>query len=235
MNDFKRALIYARVSTSHHDQKPELQIDELKRYCKARGWEITKELVDHGYSGSHDKRPALKELLKLVNGRQVDVVIVLKLDRLFRSMNHIVKTLQSFDDVGVEFISVKDQIDMTTASGRLQFHIISAFSEFELSLIRERTRMGMDLARRKGKRIGRPPAGLDKEIIELRTKGLSYRAIMAELNTSMGVISRALDGVPKGGQITEKNTQKETVACDAKNTVPLTPVKGADNSTKENE
>jgi DNA invertase Pin-like site-specific DNA recombinase len=114
---------------------PEVQIEEIRRYCHARGWTITKEIIDHGYSGSSNNRPGLIKLLSLTHKRQIDLVVVVKLDRLFRSLKHLVVTLQEFSDLGVEFVSLKDQLDMTTASGRLLIHIIGAFAEFEKSLI----------------------------------------------------------------------------------------------------
>jgi DNA invertase Pin-like site-specific DNA recombinase len=206
MPNAKRALIYARVSTSHHDQKPEVQTEELKRYCEARGWQIVEEIIDHGYSGSNSNRPGFKKLMKLARSRKIDIVVTTKLDRLFRSLKDIVLTLQEFTELGVDYVSTLDQIDMTSSIGRLHLHIISAFSEFELSLIRERTIQGMEHARRMGKRIGRPPAGLDNEIMELRNKGLSYRKIVKELGCSMGVVTRA---IKSSKQAAPKGVQKE--------------------------
>tara|TARA_B100000749_G_C18449296_1_gene475573 strand:+ start:3041 stop:3658 length:618 start_codon:yes stop_codon:yes gene_type:complete len=189
-----RAAIYARCSTAHSDQKPEVQIEELRRYCHARGWTITKEIIDHGYSGSSSNRPGLKELLTLTHNRHVDVVVVVKLDRLFRSLKHLVVTLQEFTDLGVEFVSLKDQLDMTTASGRLLVHIIGAFAEFEKSLISERTKMGIEHARNKGKQIGRPkaPTFVPFKIIDLREQGLSYREICRRTGYSMGMVTRTI-------------------------------------------
>lgn len=124
----KRTVIYARCSTTQHDQKPEVQIEELRRYCSARGWEILEEIIDHGYSGSSDKRPGLKRLHELVRSRKADVVVVVKLDRLFRSIKHLITTLGEFSELGIEFVSLGEQLDFSTSSGKLLFHIIAAFA-----------------------------------------------------------------------------------------------------------
>lgn len=198
MKTLKRALIYARVSTLQGDQKPEVQLHELRLFCRARGWEITEEIVDHGYSGASEKRPGLRQLKALVRQRKVDVVIVSKLDRLFRSLQHIISSLQEFDDLGVDFISLHDQIDLTTAAGTLHLHLIAAFSQFELSLISSRTKEGMAYARARGKRIGRPETKDTKRILSLRAKGISYRAIAKELGCSTSAVCRAIAAASKG-------------------------------------
>lgn len=186
-----RVVLYARVSTTK-EQKPELQIAELREFCWRRNWEIVEECVDQGYSGKSDKRPGLDRLLLLVRARKVDGVVVLKLDRLFRSLQHLTRTLSEFGDLGVSFVAVNDQIDMTTASGKLMAHLVGAFAEFEHSLICERTRLGMDFAKKNGKQIGRPKLHDESKIIELRKSGKSYRQIERELNIPLGVVSRAI-------------------------------------------
>lgn len=191
-----RAGIYARVSTSR-DQKPEVQLAELQRYCEARGWRVITELADRGYSGKTDQRPGLKDLMLLARSRKIDVVVVVKLDRLFRSLKHVVATMQEFRELGVQFVSLRDQIDMTTAAGQLMMHMIAAFAEFELALGRERTTAGLDHARSKGKQLGRPKTIDDDGIRHLHQQGLSFRKIMKELGCSMGAVNRALGGAPK--------------------------------------
>lgn len=188
---------YSRVSTSHHDQNPEIQVNELRRYCDARGFQIVHEIVDHGYSGANDQRPGLKQLLSLVRAREVDVVIVVKLDRLFRSLRHLVTQLDEFQALGVQFIAIKDVIDWTTPTGRLFTQVLGSLAEFEKALLRERTMMGLDHARSQGKRLGRPKLRDDVEIQRLRAQGLSYREIQRTLNVTMGSISRALKCAPK--------------------------------------
>lgn len=200
-----RVVLYARSSTTK-DQKPELQIEEMRSYCIARGFVIEKEIIDFGYSGTTDKRPGLLELMKLAKGRKIGGVIVLKLDRLFRSLKHLTSSLSEFDELGVQFISIKDQLDMTTSSGRLMANILGSFAEFEADLARERTILGLDHARRLGKILGRPKKHDYSKIIELRKQGLSYRKIAAELNCAEGVVSRVLadarKSVPKSSEKT---------------------------------
>lgn len=195
----KRAVLYARCSTTK-DQKPEVQLAELRRYCLAREWEIAKEITDHGYSGTTANRPGLKDLLKLVRERQVDVVVILKLDRLFRSLKNLVVTLDEFEELKIEFVSVKDHLDLTTSAGRLLKNLLGSFSEFEAALISERTRIGLDYAVSQGKKLGRPQKNNIEAIRNLREKGLSYRKIALQLNCSMGAVCRALEGAPKSVQ-----------------------------------
>lgn len=188
---------YSRVSTSHHGQNPEVQIQELRRYCHARDWEINYELVDHGYSGGTIVRPGLKQLLDLVKSRQIDVIVVVKMDRLFRSLKHLVATLEEWQALGVQFVAVKDNIDYTTPSGRLLAQILGSLAEFEKSLLIERTMMGLDHARRMGKKLGRPKTRNDEAIHRLRASGRSYTQIQKELKIGRGSIFRALNPVPK--------------------------------------
>lgn len=202
----KRVLVYARCSTSR-DQKPEVQIEELRRYCQAREWRIAEEIVDHGYSGSRANRPGLKNLMTLVRQRRVDVVVVVKLDRLFRSLKHLVITLQEFQELGIEFISIKDQIDMTTSSGRLLINLLGCFAEFERDLIIDRTRLGLAHARSKGKRLGRPPEHDAKQILSLRDQGLSFGQIQKQLGCPKSSIYRALEE----GRKTQPNNDKKSV------------------------
>lgn len=186
-----RVALYARVSTTK-EQKPEIQIAELRSYSERRGWVIVEELIDHGYSGKSDKRPGLDKLLSLVRAGKLDGVVVTKLDRLFRSLQHLTAMLAEFAELGVCFTAANDQIDMSTASGKLMAHLIGAFAEFEHSLICERTRMGMDFARKNGKKFGRPKIHDEAKIIELRQAGKSYRQIEQELKIPLGVVSRAI-------------------------------------------
>jgi len=155
------AAIYARVSTV--DQEPENQLQELRRYAEARGWTTT-EFVDRGVSGAKDRRAALDELLKAVRRRQVHVVVVWSLDRLGRSLRHLIALLDEFQHVGVGFVSLREGLDCATPAGRLQWQIIGAISEFERARIQERVRAGLQRARAQGKRLGRPrtrPAKID--------------------------------------------------------------------------
>ena len=192
MNSFLRVATYSRVSTSHHDQNPDVQVQELKRYCAARGWEIVEEIVDHGYSGSNDNRPGLKRLLSLVRSREVQGVVVLKMDRLFRSLKHMVASLEEFQALGATFVAVKDSIDYSTPTGRLFAQVLASLSEFERALVRERTILGLAHAKAQGKQLGRPRTGPSKEeVMILRDQGQSFRSIASKLRTSIGSVHRA--------------------------------------------
>jgi len=193
----RNTLIYARVSTADKGQNPEVQLSELRRYCKAREFSVSQEIIDHGYSGSTDNRPGLKKLMELARSRRIDTVVVVKLDRLFRSLKHLVSTLDEFQALGVCFISVKDNFDYSTPSGKLLAQILGSLGEFERGLIIERTRAGLEFARKSGKRLGRPPECDPERIRELRRSGWSYRKIKAHLNVSMGTVSHALKPPPK--------------------------------------
>lgn len=195
-----RVVTYSRVSTER-DQDPEAQRAELARYCEARGWAVVEHVVDHGYSGGTDQRPGLKRLMGLVRARQVDVVVVTKLDRLARSLKHLVTLLDDLGALGVAFVSVGDQVDLTTPSGRFMTHMLGAFAEFERALIRERTMAGLAHARRKGRRLGRPKRRPDEAILRLRAEGLSYGEIQERLGVSKGAVCRALQSAtPKSSR-----------------------------------
>ena len=112
-----RAAIYARVSTL--DQEPENQLAEVRRYVEARGWKAV-EFVDRGISGAKDRRPALDELVAAARRRNVDVVVCWRLDRLGRSLKHLITLLDELQSLGVGFVSLNEGIDATTAAGRLQ-------------------------------------------------------------------------------------------------------------------
>ena len=206
----KKACIYVRCSTSHHEQKPEVQLSELRHYCAARGWRNIEEIVDHGFSGSSTKRPGLKRLKQLTSSRKVDVVVVVKLDRLFRSMKDLLITIQEFSDLGIDFVSIRDQVDLTTASGRLMVHILGAFAEFEKDLIRGRTIAGLDHARSKGKILGRPSEYDGEQIRKLHKEGMSLRAIQRTVGCSLGVVYRAIEGDPKSPNKSDSKQQLET-------------------------
>ncbi len=130
-----RSAIYARVSTANNGQDPTLQTRELREYCERRGWSITSEYVDVGVSGSKEKRPELDKLVTDAHRRRFDVVLVWKLDRFGRSLRHLVNSLAELESLGIDFVSLRDNLDLTTPSGRLMFQIIGAMAEFERALI----------------------------------------------------------------------------------------------------
>jgi DNA invertase Pin-like site-specific DNA recombinase len=185
----KRIALYVRVSTS--DQSTELQLRELTQFVQARGWPEPKIYEDKA-TGTNGNRPQLKQLLSDVRQRKLDIVIIWKLDRLFRSLKDLISTLQEFSELGIDFISLKDNIDLTTSAGRLMTYILGAFSEFEASLIRERVRAGLRNAKAKGKKLGRPKKRNDEYISFLSKQGLSSRKIAEKINMCPTVVQRSL-------------------------------------------
>lgn len=158
-----RAALYARVSTT--DQTCENQLPELRRYCEVRGWSVA-EYVDTGVSGAKDRRPALDRLMQDARRRHFDVLVVWKLDRLGRSLRHLILTIEELTARGVSFTSLGEGIDTGTAAGRLQLHLLGAIAEFERERIRERIHAGLARARREGVRIGRPKARIPTRALE---------------------------------------------------------------------
>lgn len=205
-----RVIIYARVSTSHHDQNPEIQLHELRRYCEARGWRVEREIVDHGYSGGTDKRPGLQELLRMVGAGETDCVMVLKLDRLFRSLRQLVTVLDDFQARGVCFVAVKDAVDYSTPAGKLFTQILGSLAEFEKALIRERTVAGLQFARTvKGKTLGRRRTRNDKAILELTKQGQSQSSIARVLGCSRKTVQRSLaESATKGALVKNVAVQR---------------------------
>src|SRR6201982_3505451 len=151
-----RVAIYARVSTTNQGQDVSLQTRELRQFAEARGWTIAGEYVDAGVSGAKDSRPELNRLMADAKRRKFDAVLVWKLDRFGRSLRHLVNALAEFESVGIAFVSLSDNLDLSTPSGRLMFDTNGAMAEFERELIRERVRAGMKNAREKGDATGRP-------------------------------------------------------------------------------
>ena len=151
-----RVAVYARVSTIDKDQDPETQLLVLRDYCRANDWTIVNEYVDKAPANDLLHRTAWRSLLDDAGKRKFQTVLVFKLDRAFRSVKHMHDTLAVWEIVGVSFRSVREQFDTTTAVGRLTLNLLAALAEFELEMIRERVKAGMDRARRQGKHIGRP-------------------------------------------------------------------------------
>jgi DNA invertase Pin-like site-specific DNA recombinase len=192
----ERAALYARCSTLDKGQDPELQLVPLREYCQRRGFTIVGEYVDNGISGTKDHRPQLDRLLDAARKRQVDTIIVWKLDRFGRSLKQLVNVLEELSSLGIGFISYQDNLDFTTPQGRLTFHIIGAMAEFERELIRERVRAGIANARRKGKKIGRKsvPAPDMAKIIEVhqKTPSSSIRDIAGALGFKKSTVHKTL-------------------------------------------
>lgn len=184
-----RAAIYARVSTSNHGQDVGMQTRELRQFCEARGWTVTAEYVDEGISGAKDSRPELNRLIADAHKRRFDAVIVWRFDRFARSVSHLLRALETFNSLGIAFVSLSEQIDTTTPTGKMIFTVLGAVAELERSLIAERVRAGLRNARAKGKRLGRPRVAVDAaRIASLRASGQSWREIADALGVSVGTV-----------------------------------------------
>jgi DNA invertase Pin-like site-specific DNA recombinase len=178
-----KVAVYARVSTSDKNQDPETQLLPLRDFCVAMGWEVYREYIDQAPANDLLHRTQWRRLLDDAAKRRFSVVLVFKLDRGFRSVKHFHDTLAAWELVGVSFQSLREQFDTSTALGRLLLNLLAALAEFELELIRERVKPGMDRARRQGKRIGRP------RITDRR--GFSQRFGVVLEGLDAGVLSRS--------------------------------------------
>lgn len=188
-----RAAGYVRVSRS--DQRADLQAHEVTELIERRGWKLTELFADHGVSGARDRRPALDRLLAAARRREFDVLVVWRSDRLFRSLRHMVLTLADLTALGVGFASVREPFDSSTPSGALMLGLISAFSEFERNVLIERTKAGLDAARRRGARIGRPRAVFDIDEARARVEaGETIAAVARDLGVGASTVRRALRG-----------------------------------------
>ena len=187
-----KAALYARVSTTN-GQDPTMQTRELKEYCQRRGWKIAGEYVDQGISGAREKRPELDRMMADAHRRRFDAVVVWKFDRFARSVSHLLRALETFKALGIEFVSLSEQMDTSTPTGKMVFTVLGAVAELERSLIAERVRAGLRNARAKGKKLGRPRKAVDRSrIAALRRVGRSWAAIGQELDVGEGTVRRAV-------------------------------------------
>ena len=189
----KRAALYMRVSTKGHNQTTETQALALREYAAHRGFLIVEEYRDDGISGSKDSRPALDRLMRDARARRFDVVIVARFDRFARSVSHLLRALEEFSHLGVDFVSLSESIDTSTPMGRMIFTVLGAVAELERNLIKERVQMGISRARKQGKALGRPRVQIDPlQVTGLRACGLSLNEIAGKLGVGRGTVERAL-------------------------------------------
>jgi len=180
--------IYARVSTKT-GQDPEMQLAELREYTRNRRWKIAGEYVDKGISGASDSRPELNRLMADASRRRFDVVAVWKFDRFARSVSHLLRALETFRALGIEFVSLSESIDTSTPTGKMVFTVLASVAELERTLIGERVRAGLRNAKTRGMRLGRPPLE-DLSVAEmqrLRRERLKSRISFKGLAEKYGV------------------------------------------------
>ena len=181
--------IYARVSTSDK-QTPDAQLRDLREYARNRNWHGVEEFVDVGESGSKDSRPAWNELWDRIRKRRVNILLVHALDRIGRSLPHLVKVMSTLVEQDVKLISHRENIDLGTAQGRMLAGLFSVLAEYELSLIKERTMAGMRAAKAKGKQIGNRMQPFDvEEATKLRDAGWGQIRIARQLGVGVGRVN----------------------------------------------
>ena len=187
----KKVIIYARVST--RDQDPDLQIRQLIQFAKDRNFKVVKT-YEEKMSGAKDKRPLYQEMLNDVRKKKADAVLVWKLDRFARSTRELLERLEEFHALGVELLSYTENIDTTTPIGKAFFQIAAVIAEFERDLIRERIIAGVENAKAKGKRLGRPTLPIEtiNEIKRLKEKGLSHKAIVKKTGITKRTVLKYL-------------------------------------------
>lgn len=187
--------IYVRVSTP--DQSLDLQLDEARAMAAARGWDVVETYQDHGFSGTLKARPGLTNMMQAAKAGKFKAVLVWRSDRLFRSLSHMLSTLEALKSYGIGFVSVRETFDTTTPQGKLMLHMISAFAEFERAIIVERVNAGLAAAKRRGKKLGRRAAKIDMEtLLVMKNDGQSVSQMAEVLGVSRPTISKALKLLP---------------------------------------
>ena len=184
----KSIAIYTRVST--HDQNVGMQLRELRAYAKRRGWKIVNEYSDEGVSGAKQRRPQLDRLMADAHKRKFDCVCVWKFDRFARSVSHLLRALETFESLGISFVSLSESIDTSTPAGKMIFTVLGAVAELERSLIGERVRAGLRNAKANGTRLGRKPLRefdptAIRQLRRARKSGMSYPKLAAKFGTSV--------------------------------------------------
>jgi DNA invertase Pin-like site-specific DNA recombinase len=189
--------LYVRVSTDDGRQDTELQKNELRTLAAKRGWTIYKIYEDHA-SGAQVSRPGLNELWRDCRQGKLDIVAVWSLDRLARSLKQLIDSLAGFGELGIDFVSLRQEMDTTTSAGRLLFNVVASVCEFERELVKERVVAGMAEAKRKGKKIGRPknrefsPVEVE-QIRDARVKQqVSIRALANRFGSTEYMVNQAL-------------------------------------------
>lgn len=183
-----RVAIYARVSTG--EQSPDSQLRDLREYVRNRGWELVTEFVDIGESGAKDSRPAWSDLWQQLRHRRFNILCVAAIDRVGRSLQHLVSTLSTIAELNISLISLRENFDLTTPQGRMLAGLFSVLADYELSLIKERTRAGMRAARARGSQIGPRKRFFDKRrATEMRDAGLGQIKIAKALGIGIGRVN----------------------------------------------
>lgn len=182
--------LYCRVSTD--EQSTSNQLRELQAYCVARGWQNITVFEDSDVSGTKTSRPEFDRMLAAAKAGGLDVVMVWRFDRASRSTLHLLELMNDLREWGVDFVSLREQIDTSTATGKLMFTMIAAFAQFERDVISDRTRSAMQKLKAEGKQCGRGRAADWNKVTELKTKGKNVSQIAAEVGISESHCRRIL-------------------------------------------
>jgi DNA invertase Pin-like site-specific DNA recombinase len=187
-----RVGLYARVSTLDQQTLP-MQIRALRAYTRHQGWTIVVQIKDVGSGASERLQRDL--LLKAARRRELDAILVWRLDRWGRSLVDLVTTLKELTELGVGFISLTEALDLTTSTGRALAGLLAVFAEFERDILRERVKAGIAQARREGRPHGRPPTARRKsnQVKRLHARGLSKSAIARKLHIGCTSVRRVLN------------------------------------------
>ena len=155
----KKVALYARTSTS--EQNIDTQLIAIRDYCKRMSYTVSDEYIDSGFSGKDDKRTEFEHLLDDIRANKIDCVVVYKLDRIGRSLKHLLNLFEEFKNRGVEFISLTQNINTNTPEGKMFWQMLAVFAEYERELIVSRTMSGLERAVKQGKCLGRPQGSKD--------------------------------------------------------------------------
>ncbi|NUN04478.1 MAG: recombinase family protein [Bdellovibrio sp.] len=189
MEKAKKVAVYLRVSTQ--DQSTDMQRDELLQFVENRRWTVFQVYCDKA-TGTNGNRADLKQLMQDARLRRFDVVCVWKLDRFFRSLKDLLVTISEFQALGIEFVALRDQIDLTTPVGRLTLQVLGCLGEFEASLIKARVVAGLAQAKKRGVRLGRPQVVDVSRVQKLKEEGNSLSQIAKILNVSKTAVHNTL-------------------------------------------
>jgi len=190
----RQVAIYARVSTDK--QAVDMQLNELRKFIKRSKWEVYQEYIDQA-TGANSSRPGYSAMMLDAKQKKFDVLLVWKLDRLGRSLKDLILTLDEMASLDIDFIAYDQQINTSTPVGKLTFQIIGAMAEFERAIMSERVKAGLNNARLKGKRLGRPPLpdSVKQKVFRLKKQGMSNKKISQGLNIAMGSVRKTLESL----------------------------------------
>jgi DNA invertase Pin-like site-specific DNA recombinase len=211
----KKCAVYARVSTL--EQHVETQLYDLRQLAQKRGFEVVAEYTDHGVSGAKARRPGLNALMTDARKRKFSVVLVTAFDRVARSTKHFLQVIDEFDNLGIEFVSRRENVDTSGPMGRLFLTLIGSIAELEADLIKERIQAGMRRRRLEGYRLGRQPLDVDREaIVADRLGGMSLTQTAKKYRVSRASVIRFVRNAQADtncGQFTA--AEQPTAACAA--------------------